>query len=62
MTKVKLVLDTDSSNSYSIQIFKKDSDLIYIGNCLNLEKNFYFFIDKSDWISIKEFIDQQFKL
>jgi len=57
----KLILDCDSSNDNPIEIFKNDSDKIYIGNEELMPNNFYFAIDKKDWEAIKEFIDEKFK-
>ena len=57
----RLILDCDSSNENNIEIFKNDENKIYIGNDELMPGNFYFAIDKEDWISIKNFIDDQFQ-
>ena len=57
----KLILDCDTSSFDLIEIYKNDSNKIYIGNEKLMPNNFYFAIDRNDWEAIKEFIDEKFK-
>ena len=58
--KESLLIDTNSSNEYEIEVFLNSDNEIFIGNDTHNSDSFYFTLNEKDWNNLKSFIDKQF--